>query len=559
MQTCPSCQRSVADDAVVCAGCGLALSTGTMRVEDALSDTLRSPRRATSARGATAAASASAVRLAETETDEETDEDSEPEPAPESRAETEVAPSLELESSVLDGRYDIIRKIGEGGMGAVFEARHSVIGKRVAIKILLDKYVTKPDVVARLLQEARNASAIGHENIIDITDFGATSDGRTFVVMEFLDGESLHDLLVREGCLPPSRAIAIARQTASALGAAHEKGIIHRDIKPENVFIIRRAERDFVKVVDFGISKALKADDEISVSPRLTTTGMILGTPLYLSPEQARGEDDLDRRIDVYALGVVLYEMLTGEVPFHGANYLSIISQILEKDARPPSQLRGDLGLSEDLDAVIARAMAKGKTERYQNMAELDADLARLEGGLAPRARTDPPIGPAPRRWPQIAGWVVGLGLIGLAVALAVPRLLSDSDLRVTPPPAPVATTPPPTPAPPPVAPAVQVTVTSDPPGAAIWWESVAKGVTPRVLELSRSDRAIELTLKLDGYEDAKAIVFPTRDQELPVTMTPRPPPPRPVRRAPARAPSRPEPDPGPTSGGEIKPSPYAK
>src|SRR5262249_43250004 len=153
---------------------------------------------------------------------------------------------------------------------------------------------------------------------------------------------------------------------ASALGAAHEKGIVHRDVKPENIFIIRRNDREFVKVVDFGISKAIKVVDDgsgesegRSASPRLTTTGMILGTPLYLSPEQARGEEDLDNRIDVYALGVVLYEALTGEVPFHGANYLSIISQILEKDARPPSDVRSDLGLSADIDAVVGRAMAK--------------------------------------------------------------------------------------------------------------------------------------------------------------------------------------------------------
>src|SRR5262249_10675946 len=139
----------------------------------------------------------------------------------------------------LAGKYEIVRKVGEGGMGAVYEARHVKIGKRVAIKVLLEKYVQKADVVARLVQEARLASSIGHQNIIDITDVGETSDGRTFVVMEFLDGESLHALLLREGSLPPGRALPIIRQVASALGAAHEKGIIHRDVKPENVFITR--------------------------------------------------------------------------------------------------------------------------------------------------------------------------------------------------------------------------------------------------------------------------------------------------------------------------------
>jgi tRNA A-37 threonylcarbamoyl transferase component Bud32 len=462
----------------------------------------------------------------------------------------------------LDGRYQVLRKVGEGGMGVVFEARHTVIGKRVAIKVLLEKYATKPDVVARLLQEARLASSIGHENIIDITDFGETVDGRTFVVMEFLEGESLHALLSREDFLPPARALPIVRQVASALGAAHEKGVVHRDVKPENVFITRRADRDFVKVLDFGISKAVKPDDDTGsgVSPRLTTTGMILGTPLYLSPEQARGEEDLDQRIDIYALGVVLYETLTGEVPFHGSNYLSIISQILEKEARPPSELRADLGLSADLDAVVARAMAKDRRQRYQTMAELDADLARLESGLAPRARTAPPGPPPRRRWSQWAGWVGGLAGLGAALAFILPRLLGDDEPRpepVAPPPeiVPVAM---PVPQPTPLPATIHARVASVPPGAEVWWESVRKGVAPTTMELPRRDDQIELVLKLDGYNDGKAKFYASSDQDLTVTLTPKPAPARPGRRVavkPAHAPG----DRGPTSGGEIKPSPFSK
>ena len=163
-----------------------------------------------------------------------------------------------LVGATLAGRYRIIRRIGEGGMGAVYEAKHTIIGKRVAVKVLLEKFLTKSDFVARLLQEARLASSIGHENIVDVTDFGTTDDGRSFVVMEFLDGESLAQLVMREAPLPVERSLRIARQVASALGAAHAKGIFHRDVKPENVYLVRRGDADFVKVVDFGISKAVK-------------------------------------------------------------------------------------------------------------------------------------------------------------------------------------------------------------------------------------------------------------------------------------------------------------
>jgi serine/threonine-protein kinase len=228
-----------------------------------------------------------------------------PPPVPELRTDP-------LVGSVLADRYEILRRIGEGGMGAVYEARHTVIGKRVAVKVLLEKFLEKPELVARLLQEARLASSIGHENIVDVTDFGTTADGRGFVVMEFLEGESLAQLVIRDAPLPVERSLRIARQVASALGAAHDKGIVHRDVKPENVYLVRRADADYVKVVDFGVSKAVHTREEGPEWQRLTRTGMVLGTPLYMSPEQARGGEDIDARADIWAVGVLLYECLTG-------------------------------------------------------------------------------------------------------------------------------------------------------------------------------------------------------------------------------------------------------
>ena len=283
---------------------------------------------------------------------------------------------------MLADRYQIVRRIGEGGMGAVYEAKHTVIGKRVAVKVLLEKFLAKSDFVARLLQEARLASSIGHEHIVDVTDFGTTVDGRSFVVMEFLDGESLAELAMREAPLPIERSLGIARQVASALGAAHAKGIFHRDVKPENVYLVKRGDADFVKVVDFGISKAVKpGGDEGGEGYRLTHTGLLLGTPLYMSPEQARGEEDLDHRVDIWALGVLLYECLTGEVPFRANNYLGIISQVLTHEPTPPSKLRPELGISGAVEAVVMRAMEKDRTRRYQTMAELERDLERLLAG----------------------------------------------------------------------------------------------------------------------------------------------------------------------------------
>jgi len=350
-----------------------------------------------------------------------------------------------LIGTVLAGRYEVVRRIGEGGMGAVYEAKHALIGKRVAVKVLLEKFHAQSDFVARLLQEARLASSIGHQNIVDVTDFGTTDDGRSFVVMEFLDGESLADLERREAPLPIERSLRIARQAASALGAAHAKGIFHRDVKPENLYLVRRGDADFVKVVDFGISKAVKpGGDDGAEAYRLTHTGLLLGTPLYMSPEQARGDEDLDHRADIWALGVLLYECLTGEVPFRANNYLQIISQVLTHEPLSPSRLRPELGIPEAVDAVVMRAMEKDRARRYQTMAELEHDLERLLAGdqnvgLPPRVvGVAPPVrAAAPKRWPLV---LLAMAVLAAGVTAALRR--PGVELAPGPPPAPVTAAP---------------------------------------------------------------------------------------------------------------------
>jgi serine/threonine protein kinase len=436
----------------------------------------------------------------------------------------------DMVGTMLLGRYSITRKIGQGGMGAVYEAQHTLIGKRVAVKVLLDKYARKEQVVARLEQEARLASSIGHEHIIDITDFGITDDGRTFVVMEFLEGESLAELLSREGPLPEARIVDIAFQVASALGAAHDKGIVHRDVKPENVFLLRRKDRDFAKVVDFGISKSLRSSDAGEEdSPRLTQTGMVLGTPLYMSPEQARGDEDLDHRIDIYALGVIMFELATGRVPFTGTNYLSIISQVLNDTPKSPRVYRPEL--SEELEAVILKALEKDREQRYQTTAEILADLSVLAEDpthSTQRARITGPRRHTPKKnGLRLVAWIAVIAGIIAAVALTVTTTMKSGvkpkDLAaasndggvVSPagldgggnPLQPEVTT-------------VKVRIETDPPGARLFEGSRDLGKAPIEKLFPLNAETVKLVASLDGYDDAECNIRPATDKDQPVKCT---------------------------------------
>ncbi|MBN1774786.1 MAG: protein kinase [Deltaproteobacteria bacterium] len=299
--------------------------------------------------------------------------------------------------TVLAGRYRIARRIGEGGMGVVYEAEHVELGKPVALKILREDFTHKQDLVERFKQEARSAASIGHENIIDVSDFGTTEDGGIFFAMELLRGEDLADLLQREVRLPLERAARIIAQMCRALHAAHQKGIIHRDLKPENVFLVRKEERrDVVKVLDFGIAKMTTLDAE---GRRLTKTGVIFGTPEYMAPEQARGQT-LDLRVDVYATGVMLYEMLAGKVPFTGESFMAILTQHLFSEVKPLSQVAPDVEVPAAVESVIYKAMSKDRDERYATMLEMLEDLQRALQGvpIEHRRSTLPPIAMRPSR-----------------------------------------------------------------------------------------------------------------------------------------------------------------
>ncbi len=275
-----------------------------------------------------------------------------------------------LLDTILADRYRIQRRVGEGGMGVVYEAEHVVLEKRVALKVLSPDLSRKKELVERFFREAKAASRIGHENIVDITDIDRTADGIVFFAMEFLDGMDLGTLIEKEEFIPWERAKNIIVQICRALGAAHAKGIIHRDLKPENIFLIRHGDRDdFVKVVDFGIAKFTGVDEE---GRKLTKTGMIFGTPDYMSPEQASGKKP-DHRIDVYALGVILYEMITGKVPFEADSFMGILTKHMFEEPDPPSKKRPDLDIPHDVEELILRAMHKDRDQRFHSMSEFAA------------------------------------------------------------------------------------------------------------------------------------------------------------------------------------------
>jgi serine/threonine protein kinase len=274
------------------------------------------------------------------------------------------------QGTLIANRYRIVRKLGAGGMGAVYEALQEGLGRKVALKVLLAAFAQNPEVVARFQREAQAAASLGHPNIVSVTDFGADA-GQVFLVMEYLAGASLAQVIERERVLSPGRAAWIATQVLSALSVAHGAGIVHRDMKPDNVFLTEvSGVRDVVKVLDFGIARFTEQHGSNS---KLTSTGAVLGTPAYMSPEQARGRP-VDARTDVYSAGVMLYEMLTGRLPFQATNYHALLFAILEETPPSIASLRGDVPPA--LVAVVERAMSRDINTRFQSADELRAALA---------------------------------------------------------------------------------------------------------------------------------------------------------------------------------------
>lgn len=290
---------------------------------------------------------------------------------------------LEL-GQIVVGKYRLLDVLGEGGMGIVYLAEHELIEKKIALKVLRKEYSGKPELVQRFKQEAISASRIKHPNVLDVFDFGQLENGCFFLAMEHLQGCDLADELTQSTVIEPVTAVRLALQMCRALGAAHSRGVVHRDMKPENVFLHRTEDGDeIVKIVDFGIAQLRARDDktqEQAPRRRLTRTGVIFGTPEYMSPEQAAGRN-ADLRVDIYAVGVILYEMFTGAVPFAGESFMAVLTAHLTQAVPPMRSWAPNLDISPELEAAVMKALAKNPDERYQSMSELGRALQQSPEG----------------------------------------------------------------------------------------------------------------------------------------------------------------------------------
>jgi len=436
-------------------------------------------------------------------------------------------PQDPLLGATLGGLYRLEHLIGHGGMGRVYRATHVHLGNQYAVKVLAASRADKPDAIERFLREAKSASRIDHEHIVKVLNFDKHEEHGVFLVMELLKGESLAERL-RRGPLPVEQAVDLAVQTGDALQAAHDAGIVHRDLKPENVFITNKHGRDYVKVLDFGISK-IKTPDHGDV--RLTATDQILGTPLYISPELARGVSTIDHRTDIYALGVIVYEMLTGSPPFDGDNHFQLLYQHGNTPPEPPSRRAAGGEVPPHIEAAVLRALEKDPADRFPTMRdfcralEAPADsrpkrrlvwalplaavlAAALAFWAAPVVAPHPEPAPVPPIDPAAAS--AEPTIVAVEPATAVAEIEPETPEQV---PAPLP---------------AKVELASTPSGATVILDGKTRGKTPMTLELPKGTEAT-VRFSLEGYRPKEQRVIADDDRTIDVRLrrrAPRPAPP---------------------------------
>jgi hypothetical protein len=326
-----------------------------------------------------------------------------------------------LEGSIFADRYVIEQCVGEGGMGRVYRATHRHMSRQFAIKVLFGEHAAEKEMQARFAREAEAACRLRHPNVVSVIDFGATPRGLFYLVMDWVEGQRLTDIICNEAPLPQYRIADIARQICMGLSHAHEQGLVHRDLKSENIIISHENGRELVRLVDFGLAVVMESD----ANARLTAEGTVYGTPAYMSPEQACGAK-LDGRTDLFSLGVLIYEMLSGVLPFSGAP-MDIVRQNMESEPPPISERVPGLHPSFHLESLARRLMAKRQQDRYQSAGEVMAvlDAMQSEWTLPRLSRSNPRMATVQvrrsPRWLRIATVALLLSVLGIAAALFVP------------------------------------------------------------------------------------------------------------------------------------------
>ena len=421
------------------------------------------------------------------------------------------------------GRFTILSRIGVGGMGTVYRAEQASMGRMVAVKILKATLNRETDTVTRFHREAKATSLLQHPNTVTVFDFGQTKDGMLYLVMELLEGELLTKVLEKKGALPLDHAVRIARQILGSLGEAHEQGIIHRDLKPDNVYVTRLTDgSEHIKVLDFGIAKVFQS--EMRMDALETQAGIVFGTPRYMSPEQAQSKP-LDGRSDLYTVGVLLYQMVTGQPPFPDEDAVVVMARHIKTRPLRPSELRPDLYIPQSVDDVLMRSLEKDQSKRPQTAQEF---AAALEGctaqiSLPPSQRPTYSRRPRAARGPLLAAagaaalLVAGAGLFALGSredrpATAPFPASSVGAVAVADAPEKVA------------APTVQfarIRIDTTPPDAEVRREGVLLGTSPIESMETVSESPIRFTITREGFAEEERRVVPTRDMVMSVQLAP--------------------------------------
>ncbi len=451
-----------------------------------------------------------------------------------------AAPDLRIGQHIQD-RYRIVRKLGEGGMGAVYEGEHLLIRRKVAIKCLHVQFASNSEMVARFQREAMAANAIRHPNIVEVTDMGRFDDGAIYMVLEFLEGCDVASVLQANRALPVSRAVHILLQVCDALIAAHGANIVHRDLKPENIYLTTRGDdQDFVKILDFGIAKYAE-----SAGQAITRAGTTIGTPHYMSPEQAFGRTDLDHRADIYSLGVVLYQSLTGRVPFDDETFPGLLMKLVHMPA--PTLSEHSPNVPPELNELVERMLAKDPNVRPQSCREVKAVLARFReldeiigssqplagAGVASQPRNDsegrtqtrvrravPMHGQGALKWLAPALLLAVLAVLAVVGVFAFggsnpeprPRSVAASPRRAEPQPAPSAPARPPS--------TVRVQIDATPEGTQLFLDGMPIG-NPYDETVPASDRPRRLEARLERHRTISQELVASSPQQIHLVLAP--------------------------------------